>query len=98
MTTRNREILIHELNLFKESTIKRYNITDEDYLDNIEYITNILIEFGCEIEFEIERYMMFDTEELYEFIEFYKHKEDSNVPLNTCIKIVEMLFEENLSE
>lgn len=98
MTRLNREILIHELNIFKDSMIRRYNITDSSKLDDIDYIIDELIEFGYHIDFEIERYLIFDMDELHEFIELYEQKENAKVSLNKCIRIVEMLFEENLSE
>lgn len=94
----NEELLIENLNLFRDSMIKRYSIEDEYFLDEIESVLMELIEFGCYIDFDVERFLLFDKDELLEFVEFYKKRDNINtkVPINVCIEIVEMLFEENL--
>ena len=98
MTRLDKEVLIHELDIFKDSMIRRYNITDASKLDDIDYVVSELVEFGYHINFEMDRYLIFDIEELHEFIEFYEQKKDAKISLKKCIRIVEMLFEENLSE
>lgn len=95
MTRRNEELLYGNLEALKTYAVKKYDLTDDDYIADIDLVLIELLEFGCYKDFDVERYEVFNADELAEFIDFYAERTHVNciVSMDECIEIIEMLFD-----